>query len=462
MKIKIHFLLLAGVLCCATACYNKSSAQLNISSRIVKDSLFIPWEIIYGPDDHIWFTQKNGYICRLDPANGQTDTMYHETATVILNGGEGGMLGMALHPSFDTQPYVYVAYEYLNGAGNYRERVVRLTYVNNVLQSPQVLLDDIVGAIYHNGCRLLIVGDKLFISTGDATAGGNAQNLQSVNGKVLRINLDGTIPADNPIAGNPAWSWGHRNPEGLVFANNMLYSSEHGPNNDDEINIIRKGRNYGWPDVEGFCNLPAEQTFCADSNVVEPLIAWTPTIAPSGMVYYDLPMFAGLQNSLLLATLKDQHLYQLQLNNAKDSVVSAQVINGVNFGRLRDICLSPTGSIFISTSNSAAAGTGPKVDRIIELYDPSFNAVPETKKQSWSLAVYPNPVKQELRLKFESYAVRGGLDGEITDPEGRVVLQISGHNAAKPVAVAGLAPGVYFLKLRDGDRVLPVQRFVKQ
>jgi glucose/arabinose dehydrogenase len=462
MKIKIHFLLFVVVLCCVAGFSNRSFAQLNISTRIVKDSLFIPWEIIYGPDDHIWFTQKNGYICRLDPANGHTDTLYHETATVILNGGEGGMLGMALHPSFASQPYVYVAYEYLNGASNYRERVVRYTYNNNVLQSPQVLLDDITGANYHNGCRLLIAGDKLFISTGDATVGSNAQNLQSMNGKILRINLDGTIPADNPIAGNPAWSWGHRNPEGLVFANGMLYSSEHGPSNDDEINIIRKGRNYGWPSVEGFCNLPAEQAFCADSNVAEPLITWTPTIAPAGVEYYDLPMFAGLQKSLLLATLKDQHLYQLQLNAAKDSIVSAQVVSGVNFGRLRDLCLSPAGSIFISTSNSTASGTGAKVDRIIELYNPSFNGVAEAGKQLPVVSVYPNPVGDELLLSVERYTVRGRLSGEITDLQGRVIERLAGHDVSKPIAVADLAPGVYFLRVQDGERVLPVQRFVKQ
>ncbi len=460
MKIKIHFLLFICVLCLSAAFYNKSSAQL--TTRVVKDSLFIPWEIIYGPDDHIWFTQKNGYICRLEPATGQTDTLYHETATVILNGGEGGMLGMALDPSFASQPYVYVAYEYLNASSNYRERVVRYTYANNLLQSPQILLDDITGASYHNGCRLLIVGDKLFISTGDATVGSNAQNLQSVNGKILRINLDGTIPPDNPVAGSPLWSRGHRNPEGLVYANGMLYSSEHGPNNDDEINIIRKGRNYGWPNVEGFCNLPAEQTFCTDSNVVEPLIAWTPTIAPSGIVYYDLPMFPGLQNSLLLATLKDQHLYQLQLNSSKDSIVSAQVVSGVSFGRLRDICLSPTGSIFISTSNSAAAGTGAKVDKIIELYDPSFNSVPETEKNGPRLTVYPNPVKNELLLTFENYTARGAVTCIITDLRGRTVLEVSGQRVNAPVPVAKLVPGIYFLRVWDGNRAWPVQRFVKQ
>src|SRR4030095_1738498 len=119
---------------------------------------------------------------------------------------------------------------------------------------------------------------KLFVTTGDASNQSLAQSISSPNGKVLRLNLDGTIPADNPVAGNPYWSWGHRNPQGLVYANNILYSSEHGPSNDDEVNIIERGRNYGWPNVQGFCDAGSEPAFCTANNVREPLKAWTPTI----------------------------------------------------------------------------------------------------------------------------------------------------------------------------------------
>src|SRR5690606_34559188 len=117
--------------------------------------------------------------------------------------------------------------------------------------------------------------------------------------------------ADNPIAGSSIWSWGHRNPQGMVYANGMLYSSEHGPGSDDELNIIRRGRNYGWPTVNGFCNLPGEVAFCTDSNVAEPLVAWTPTLAVCGLDYYDGAMFPGWRGSLLMTTLKDSRLYTL-------------------------------------------------------------------------------------------------------------------------------------------------------
>ena len=141
-----------------------------------------------------------------------------------------------------------------------------------------------------------------------------------VNGKVLRINLDGTIPADNPVAGNPYWSFGHRNPQGLVFANNKLYSSEHGPSNDDEINIIEKGKNYGWPNVEGFCDGSGEQSFCSANNVKEPVRNWTPTAAVSGLDYYNSDLIPQWKNSLLVVALKNARLYQMKLDDTFTSI----------------------------------------------------------------------------------------------------------------------------------------------
>jgi aldose sugar dehydrogenase len=188
------------------------------------------------------------------------------------------LLGMVLHPDFTNQPFVYVVYNY--SSGGYKEKVVRFSFTGTALNSPFTIIDNIPAASIHNGSRLVITPDlKLFITTGDAANTALSQNTSSLAGKILRLNLDGTVPADNPLPGNPVWSWGHRNPQGLVFANNILYSSEHGPNTDDEVNIIEKGRNYGWPNVAGFCNTTAEQTFCSANNVVEPQKAWTPTIA---------------------------------------------------------------------------------------------------------------------------------------------------------------------------------------
>jgi len=441
----------------AACCWQIVQAQSTYMTRVVKDNLFIPWEIIYGPDNHIWMTQKNGYICRLDPATSQLDTLYHETNTVVKN--EGGMLGMALHPDFPAQPYVYVAYEY-NAAGSvYTERVVRYTYTGTALTSPTILLDGIAGGNIHNGSRLLIVGDKLFISTGDAGNSANAQNLAKVNGKVLRINLDGSIPADNPIPGSPVWNWGQRNIQGMVYAMNKLYSSMHGNTTDDEINILVKGRNYGWPNVEGMCNTASEVTFCADSNVVEPIYTWTPTIAPSGIDFYDHPMFPEVQGTLIMTSLKDEQLYRLYLNAGFDGIDSTGVFNTVNEGRLRDVCISPSGSIFISTSNSDPSGTGTPQDKIIELYDPAFTSIAETYS-SGAMIVYPNPVKDKISVWMS------GMNGtqweySVCDFTGRSLLN---GRALLPfnIDVSTLTPGMYVLLCNNNTGDAFSYKVVKQ
>lgn len=341
---------MTGASCSKSGNSPAPAGQVSLRDSVVAGNLQFPWEILWGPDDHIWMTERGGRISRFDPQTGNRSTLI--TISDVVSTGEGGLLGMALHPSFSSSPYVYVIYNYMNG-GNYREKLVRYTYTSSsqTLGSPIILLDNITASSIHNGSRLLVVNDKLFISTGDASNTSLAQTISSPNGKVLRLNLDGSIPADNPQPGNPYWSWGHRNPQGLVYANGRLYSSEHGPGSNDEINIIEKGRNYGWPNVEGFCDESGESSFCTSQHVAEPIIAWTPTIATAGLDYYQHDLIPQWKNSLLLATLKNQRLYQLKLNttgNAIDS--SATYLNG-SYGRLRDICISPAGKVYVCSSN---------------------------------------------------------------------------------------------------------------
>lgn len=431
------------------------NAQMTV--RVVRDSLFIPWELVYGPDNHIWFTQKNGYICRLEPTSRRIDTLYNETNTRIQS--EGGMLGLALHPQFATQPYVYVAYNYID-ASVYKERIVRYTYnsTSNVLQSPVTLLDNINAANIHNGCRLLIIDNYLYITTGDAATTSNSQNINSLNGKVLRIALDGSIPTDNPIAGSALWSWGHRNAQGMVYANGKLYESEHGATSDDEINIIEKGRNYGWPAVQGYCNTPSEITFCADSNVKEPLEAWTPTLAVCGIDYYDHPMFPQLQKSLLMTTLKDSTLYQLTLNGTNDDISTVNKTSLSKYRRLRDLCISPDGRIYISTSNSPSSGTGSKIDRIIELYDPSYNGISKYEKEA--VTIFPNPAKDEMTIKLK--ADLGLVSYRILNIYGQVIMSGVLREVNNTIDVNALPAGQYNVLLQDAGKLNMNKVFLKQ
>lgn len=329
-----------------------------LNTEILTQSLIYPWDMVYGPDSYIWFTERAGKISRLNPKNGVI-TLVH-TLPDVVSIGEGGLLGMALHPQFDSNPYLYVTYDY-GSTTNYKGKVVRFTFNNGVLTDPLVLLDNIPASTNHDGSRLIITPDlKLMISTGDANTAANAQDTTSLSGKILRINLDGSIPDDNPIPDSPLWSYGHRNPQGLVMVNNKLYASEHGADTDDEVNLIQKGKNYGWPNVQGAINTTTEKAFSTLHEVVEPMMSWTPTIAPSGMAYYNSDYIPQWKNSLLLVSLKGSELLQLQLDDSGEKITESNVSFLNQFGRLRAVCISPEGKVYLATSNGTA-------DKIIEV-----------------------------------------------------------------------------------------------
>lgn len=330
--------------------------------RVVKQNLQHVWEILWGPDDHIWFSEREGKISKMDPSTG--NIVFSSTINDVVASGEGGLLGMALHPDFINNGLLYVVYNYSSATG-YREKVVRYTFVNNTITSPAVLFDNIAASGIHNGSRIRVVsestGVKIYFTTGDAANSSIAQDVNSKNGKVIRLNADGTIPPDNPIAGNPLWSYGHRNPQGLVFANNKLYESEHGPSIEDEVNIIEKGRNYGWPTVNGPCD-GGEVSFCTANNIKEPI--WSSgnsTIAVCGIDYYNIDKIPEWKNSILMTTLKDASLRQLKLSADGNAVLSTSIFFKGEYGRIRDICVSPSGNVYLCTSN------GGNDDKIIEI-----------------------------------------------------------------------------------------------
>lgn len=322
---------------------------VEIVSKVLVDNLNFPWQLLWGPDNMIWMSERHGRISRIDPSTGGVTPL--TTIEEVVANGEGGLLGMVLLANTSQQTTLYVAYDY-NKSGVYTGKVVRYDYINGSLNNPGTIIDDLKAAGIHNGCRLVISPDqKLFITTGDASDQSTPQNLESRNGKILRVNLDGTIPSDNPDPSSAVWSYGHRNPQGLVFVNNALFSSEHGPASDDEINIIEKGANYGWPDVRGYCDEADENDFCRTHDVKEPLINWTPTIAVCGIDYYKSDSIPQWKNSILMATLKYQRLLQLKLSDDQKSFVETKEFFINQYGRLRDVCAAPDGRVFICTSN---------------------------------------------------------------------------------------------------------------
>jgi len=323
------------------------STKIGVST--ILSDLNVPWEIAWGPDDQIWFTEQSGRISKVDPHTGKMKTLLNMPE--VFRQRTLGLLGMAICPD-KKHPYLFVDYTHKTKASALVSRLVRYTYTTDTLKDPLILLE-IPANVGHNGSRIAISPDgKVFWATGDAAKNNNAQDLSSLNGKVLRLNMDGSIPNDNPFPGSPVWSRGHRNMQGLVFTpKGILFSSEHGDATDDELNIIQKGGNYGWFNVAGYCDLTDERAYCDSTPIIEPVKAWTPTIAPSGIDYYHSGKIPEWNNVILMATLKATSFRVLHLNKEENAVISEKIYFQNQFGRLRDICISPAGDIYISTSN---------------------------------------------------------------------------------------------------------------
>lgn len=337
--------------------YQLDSTKIGIST--ILSNLNVPWEIVWGPDNQIWFTQQSGTISKVDPHTGKEKTLLYVPGVVRIR--TLGLLGMAV--SLDkSKPYVFIDYTRKKEDSTTISRLVRYTYTHtyDTLKDPLILLEvpaNNPGG--HNGSRVVISpDDKVFWATGDAGQSENAQNISSLNGKILRLNMDGSIPKDNPIPGSPIWSLGYRNIQGLTFTpDGMLFSSEHGDATDDELNLIVKGANYGYPEIEGYCDSSDEQRFCDSIHTIEPLKVWTPTIAPSGMDYYHSEKIPKWYNAILLTTLKGislglgVSLKVLKFNPKKDSILTETTCFKGVLGRLRAVCVSPEGDVYVSTSN---------------------------------------------------------------------------------------------------------------
>ncbi len=479
---QLSLAVMVGIAAVATS----ATAQMpdTLETRVVADHLNVPWQMLWGPDDHIWMSERIGRVSRVDPDDGTIDVLLQ--IPVFLS-AEPGLLGMALDPDFPNSPYVYLVYNY--GVDNpdggdqlVYERLARYRYdaEADTLVEPLVLIDSIAGNNWHNGSRLLMLGDAtMLMTTGDAGVWARAQDPMSPNGKTLRIALDGTVPPDNPWAEAPwpsslVWTSGHRNPQGLTFGpNGMIYGSEHGENHDDEVNILERGGNYGWPNVTGPCNDtvrgeydPAETRFCTDSSVVEPLHWWTPTVAPSGLAYYDSDRLPFLKGSLLQMTLGVQkpdippHSYsmvQLRLNDDGTEVVEEVAWLSHKFGRLRSICIAPDGRLFVGTSNRDYRAVGdlgfprPEDDQILELEPGGVTRVGGHAGSDAAFVrstIIPQPIRERAIVQLDEPMGAGKI--RILDMSGRLVreLHFSGGNRAE-IDRTGLPSGTYIVTIED-------------
>ena len=336
-----------------------STRQFPYEVEIIAQDLNIPWAIDISDEGKIYFTERSGSIKVIE--NGILNQNPLITFDYpFTSQGEGGLMGLVLDPHYSQNHYMYVMHSYSDNNKIYN-RVIRLIEKNNSLSIDKILLDQIPGNQFHNGGRIKIGPDKkLYIATGDAQNPNLSQDISSLAGKILRLELSGDIPIDNPFPNSPIYSLGHRNPQGLAWnANNILYSSEHGQSAHDEINIIIPGGNYGWPLVQG----DEEST---EILVQKPLIhSNEDTWAPSGITFVNQGPW---QEKLLVATLRGQQLLTISLNGNGTIVRNIESWFKDEYGRLREVVQGNDGSIYISTSNRDGRGN-PDVsdDKIIRL-----------------------------------------------------------------------------------------------
>src|SRR3990172_9479468 len=234
----------------------QESVSLNNKSpvnqiTVIAQSLDTPWAIAFLPDKSMLFTQRNGEV-RLIDENGKLDTSPVATLKNVREIGEGGLLGIAVHPNFSFNNYIYFYYTYRGSGDDTLNRVVRMIYKDKKLSDEQIILDRIPGASNHNGGRIKFGPDNfLYIGTGDAQNPSQAQDKNSLAGKILRTTDEGKPIPGNPF-GNLVYSFGHRNPQGLAWdREDQLWATEHGPSTKDELNLIEMGKNYGWSTIQG-------------------------------------------------------------------------------------------------------------------------------------------------------------------------------------------------------------------
>ena len=334
----------------------------NYKVEIVAENLEIPWEIVFVPDGRIFFTERVGALRVIE--DGQLNP--EPVTRIDVGAGEGGLLGLALDPSFEQNHFLYLYYTYFEFPFTYN-KVVRYTENANSLFDEFILVDKIPGAAWHDGGRLKFGPDeKLYITTGEAGNADSAQDLNSLGGKILRVNSDGTIPSDNPFTDSLVFSYGHRNPQGLDWdpVTGKLVITEHGPSGErgfahDEINVIEAGKNYGWPKVIGGESEP---------GFVDPILhTGDDTWAPSGATFYDSNNIPEWENKYFVATLRGNHLRMLDLDIEANQVISSEVVFS-NFGRLRDASMGPDGNLYILTSNQDGRGSpAENDDRILKI-----------------------------------------------------------------------------------------------
>ena len=320
----------------------------------VATGLANPWSIAFLPDGGALVSERPGALLRLDVETGDLQDL--DGVPRVAAAGQGGLLDVELHPAFADNRLVYLSYA-AGRSGSYATSIARGRLTDSGLEDVEVLftMNRPSGSRLHFGSRLSFGADGMLYATfGERGDRHRAQDPADHAGTIIRLRDDGSVPDDNPFAGGggalEVYSFGHRNPQGLAVhpATGRVWSHEHGPQGGDEINVIEAGVNYGWPVITYGAEYRSGARIgigTAAPGMAQPVLHWTPSIAPSGMTFYDGDRFPGWRGDLFAGALAGRHLRRVQLDG--EQAVAEEVLLHHRVGRVRDVKQGPDGMLWL-------------------------------------------------------------------------------------------------------------------
>ena len=343
------------------------SSKSSFKVETVIPNLEVVWSIVWTPDGRMLFTERPGRVRVFE--NGKLRQQPLFVVPDVEPRGESGLMSIALHPQFAANHWLYLSYAYNDNTT--RVRIVRYRETPNGFTDRKVIIENIPATYLHAGCRLRFGPDgKLYITTGDATQQPLAQMLESLVGKTLRVNDDGTVPGDNPFveqqnARPEIWTYGNRNGQGIDFqpGTNLLWETEHGPSGfdgpggGDEVNILERGKNYGWPVIHHRAT---------HEGMESPILEYTPACAPASGMFYRGSQFPQFKGNFFFGCLRGERIIRV-VTNGRQAVSQENLLEG-KYGRIRDVAEGPDGYVYFSTSNRDGRGSpASDDDRILRL-----------------------------------------------------------------------------------------------